>query len=124
VSVPFQVGLQARFAIGPGRIRGLRAAGRASAGAPVAAVTVPNPIAAILGMGDSLNLSAQQVARLQVLSDSLVARARMVSDSSQVEAYRAFALRRALEEARSVLTPEQWTKLPATFKSPTQALND
>lgn len=132
VGVPFQVGVQAQLAVGPGRIRErLRAtSSHHGAGAEPAAppdlaagpaATTADPIAGILALRDSLHLAPAQVAQLQVISDSLTARQRLLPQSpdagSRVAAARDNA-RWALERARAVLTAEQWNKLPDPVKSP------
>jgi len=149
VSVPFQVAFQAHVALGPGRTRErLRAARRGattpgpdSVPAPQVASdpapTFTNPVAAILGLRDSLHLSAEQVGLLQTISDSLDIENRAVSDSLQTEAQRMSDrlppadvrarleprvaaeranIRRALERARSVLAPAQWANVPDALK--------
>src|SRR5256886_2642887 len=99
---------------------------------------LPNPISAMLELRDSLALSPDQVAGLQAIADSLDAQNRPVSDSLRAAVQRAgerpdpgtlFArlrpklaegrehIRRALERARSVLTADQWAKLPDTLKT-------
>ena len=103
-----------------------------------AAPTFTNPVAAILGLRDSLHLSAEQVGLLQVISDSLDIENRAASDSVQTEAQRLSDrvppaevrarlepkvaaeranIRRALERARSVLAPAQWANVPDGLKS-------
>jgi hypothetical protein len=154
-TVPFQIGLQAHLTLGPDRTRDrLRAVFGGRRGGPGAASAegagppdfasrlariLPNPIPTILGFKDSLAYSAEQVAALQAISDSLDAQNKGVSDSLQAEVQKAgdrpdpgimFArlrprldegrenIRRALERARGVLTPEQWKKLPDALKAP------
>ncbi|OLB54807.1 MAG: hypothetical protein AUI13_11095 [Gemmatimonadetes bacterium 13_2_20CM_2_69_23] len=117
VTVPFQIGLQARLTLGPNRTRDrLRASERgATAGADSAAAPhldastparppLPNPVARIMSFRDSLGLSVEQVAALRAIADSLD----VLSQSAQ----------RALQRARAVLTPEQWRKVPEPLKSP------
>jgi hypothetical protein len=103
-----------------------------------AAPTFTNPVAAILGLRDSLHLSAEQVGLLQTISDSLDIETRAASDSLQTEAQRLSDrlpaadvrarlepkvaaeranIRRALERARSVLAPAQWANVPDGLKS-------
>ncbi|HXI64362.1 MAG TPA: carboxypeptidase regulatory-like domain-containing protein [Gemmatimonadales bacterium] len=128
VAVPFQVGVQARYALGPGpardRLRTSSARRQAGTeGGPVpemapAGPTAADPAGAILLLRDSLNLSSEQVAQLQAIADSLGARQRTFSDSSEAQAQRAPNLRWALERVRQVLTPEQWSKVPDPLKSP------
>ncbi len=154
-TVPFQIGLQAHLTLGPDRTRDrLRAVFGGRRGGPGAASAegagppdfasrlariLPNPIPAILGFKDSLAYSAEQVAALHSISDSLDAQNKGVSDSLQAEVQKAgdrpdpgimFArmrprlnegrenIRRALERARGVLPPEQWKKLPDALKAP------
>src|SRR5439155_708466 len=85
VTVPFQIGLQARLTLGPDRLRDrLRASDRrASAERDSAAATpdlgslasarqpLANPVARIVSFRDSLGLSAEQVAALHAIADSL-----------------------------------------------------
>jgi carboxypeptidase family protein len=90
---PFQIGIQARWTVGPDRqrealqglLRGGRGAtgpgggGRAGGRGPLdarAAIerVAPNPAAAVLELRDSLALTADQVERLTRLRDSLAAR--------------------------------------------------
>jgi len=82
ISVPFQLGLQGRYALGPGRVRQ-----RARAAAPTPAVEAPtlpaNLVAAILQLRDSLGCTTDQVTRLGAISDSLDARDRILADSMQ-----------------------------------------
>src|SRR5213079_3131243 len=82
ITVPFQLGLQGRYALGPGRGRQ-----RARAAAPTPAVEAPtlpaNLVAAILQLRDSLGCTSDQVTRLGAISDSLDARDRMLADSMQ-----------------------------------------
>jgi len=95
---------------------------------------------AILGYRDSLQLTVDQVAQLQAISDSLDAAIRDVSDSLSAESRRAGEhadptalydrlrlklaegrrhIRHALEAAQGVLTPDQWARLPDAVKTPT-----
>ena len=155
VTVPFQIAVQGHLAIGPLRLRarpnpgarpGLGADGPVpqDVGARFAEL-LANPVVVILGLRDSLGFSSEQVARLQVVSDSLDAGNRPIADSLQVEAQRAgdgvdptallrrFGpkltegqenIRRALERARAILTAEQWSKLPDALKSPARGASD
>jgi len=104
VTVPFQVGIQAHFTIGPDPVRQrIRTAfggrgggggfggggfgGAGGAGAPDfssrLAQILPNPIPVILGYKDSLRFSPQQDSALQVISDSLDSLNKAVGDSLQ-----------------------------------------
>src|SRR5216117_1159764 len=153
VRVPFQLAIQAHLLLGPmapsRRVRALLGepgAPRGGGGSGVppdfaarVAQILPNPILAILGYRDSLRLSADQVARLQVISDSLDAEIRVVSDSLNAESRRAGGradptalydrlrlklaegrrlIRHALEAAQRALTPHQWAVLPDAVKTP------
>src|SRR2546422_9121349 len=112
VTVPFQIGLQARLTLGPNRMRDrLRASDRrATAGPDSAAATahlgspaparqpLANPIPRIMSFRDSLGLSAEQVAALHAIAASLD----VLSQS----------MRRGLHRARPVPTPQQWRQIP------------
>lgn len=86
ISIPFQVGVNARLMVGPDRardaidaVRGAAFGGRggraggagAGPGGFATALTNFNPILQIINLRDSLKLSEEQVARLRVVSDSL-----------------------------------------------------
>ena len=109
VTVPFQVGIQARVAIGPdrtrdrlrsafggGRGRGGRAGGLLGADSTAAAnfaarfaQILPNPISVMLGLKDTLQLADSQVAALKAIADSLDAQNAAVRDSLQADVQRA-----------------------------------
>jgi hypothetical protein len=108
---PFQIGIQARFAIGPDRMRqaldalrgggGIAGAMAAAGGGPggisgggfrgpvanpaqlIARIdsALPNPAAVVLGMRDSLQLDSGQVVLLTLLRDSLTRRNGVIMDS-------------------------------------------
>lgn len=100
---------------------------------------LPEPIDAILALDDSLRLTAEQVARLEGIRDSLAARndpIRAEADSAITAASARGAgpgelferlgprlnegrrnVQQALERARAVLTPEQWRRVPATIRN-------
>ncbi len=151
VTVPFQLAIQAHLIVGPvapsRRVRtllgepGARGGGGAvpSDFAARLAQILANPIPAILGYRDSLQMTADQIARLQAISDSLDAATRDVSDSLIAESRRAGEhadpttvydrlrpklaegrrhIRHALEAAQGVLTPRQWARLPDAIKTP------
>jgi len=118
VTVPFQIGLQARLTMGPNRRRDRllaserradagpdSAAARPGSASPAPAAQPPaNPVARIVSLRDSLRLSVEQIAELQSLADSLDVLTK--------------SLRLALQRARALLTPEQWRKVPEPLKSP------
>ncbi len=100
---------------------------------------LPNQVTAILALKDSLWLTDDQLTRLQAIADMLDAENRVLSDSVQAQIQRAgdrpdplvlFARirprlaqgreqgRRALEQARAVLTPAQWAELPEPIRNP------
>ena len=100
---------------------------------------LPNPITVMIGMKDTLRLDDAQVTALQAISDSLDAQNAVVRDSLQADVQKAgnrpdpgilFArmrprlqagrenIRKALERARAVLTPDQWKQLPDALKAP------
>lgn len=98
ISVPFQIGLQARYTLGPdrrrqmveGMIRSRRggggggrggsggnnmpAAGQSEGAGAASRFTAFNPVARILELRDSLKLTNDQVAQLQPLADSVAKR--------------------------------------------------
>jgi hypothetical protein len=89
ISVPFQVGINARLMIGPDRSRdaidavrgaamggrGGRAGGPGGGGAGLGGMATAlanfNPVAQILQLKDTLRLTAEQVSKLQLVADSL-----------------------------------------------------
>ena len=163
---PFQISLQARYAIGPDaardRIRaafgggggGARGGGRGRGGfgglgglagegpqqtQSRLAQLIPNPVEAILKLRDSLALTADQVARLQPLSDSVDARSIVLADSIYAAVVKAGSspdprllfgairpylerardnAQHALDQAHSVLTPAQWGRVPDSIRNP------
>jgi len=125
VTVPFQIALQGRLAIGPGTTRRSLRSARQSALDPPAPTLPGNPITAILGLRDSLGCTLDQAAQLRAIADSLDARNRLLPASldagAQLAATRDNA-RWALERARAVLTLAQWSKLADALKSREAAL--
>ena len=100
---------------------------------------LPEPVSAILLLRDTLGLSDEQAARLQAISDSLVAKNEPVREAIRTAVSSAGAnpnpgsifqqigpqlnqgrqnVAAALEEARKVLTPEQWRRVPAALRNP------
>ena len=153
ITVPFQLALQLHLVLGPaaggfggfggGAGRPGVAGGGAPAGPSPAEVAspftapLPNPVAGILRLMDSLRLSTRQVAFLQRVSDMLDARNIVVRDSLRAIIDRAGPrpdqallssrlrpylqqsqehAREALDLARLALTAEQWKKLPDALK--------
>ena len=132
---------------GGGAGAGARRQARAEAGAegrrrfePDAflARALPEPIGLILALRDTLKLTPEQTTRLQQLADSLAEKNRPIRD--EVAAALAAAgeqatpgelfqrvgprlnegrrnVQAALEQARALLTPEQWRRLPASVRN-------
>jgi hypothetical protein len=159
---PFQIGVQARLQVGRDRqremmqqmVQALRDTSRRAAGAAnrggggqggfnirgMLERAAPNPATAVLARREELQLTAQQVTRLEGIRDSLQARMDSTLDAVARQAERASTpaelmnqVRPRMEQARteyqasirvveSALTPEQWAKVPATIKNP-PALN-
>jgi hypothetical protein len=156
ISVPFQIGVNARLTMGPDRMRdaidairgaafGGRGGGRGGGpgggalGAGFAlALANFNPIAQMLQMKDTLRLSEEQVAKLQVVSDSLNAKNTALAQEVRKQVENAGAnpdpaammgqLRPRLDElqknqqealsaARAVLTAEQWNRIPPRIRT-------
>lgn len=144
---PFQLAIQARYAVGPDPARSrLQAAFGRGPGAGSASDffsridrLMPNPVKSIIALRDTLGLTRDQIAKLQPLSDSLDARNSLLADSVRVlmekagnganprELFTRLSPRlneirannaAALGEARSVLTKAQWEKLPDSVKNP------
>ncbi|HSA57217.1 MAG TPA: carboxypeptidase-like regulatory domain-containing protein [Gemmatimonadaceae bacterium] len=102
ISVPFQLGVNARLMVGPDRMRdaidavrgaafgrGGRGGGAGGPGGPAAfAATLAtfNPVAQIIQIKDTLALSAEQVTRLQVVADTLNAKNTALADEVRKEA--------------------------------------
>jgi Carboxypeptidase regulatory-like domain/LTXXQ motif family protein len=106
---------------------------------------VPQPVDAILLLGDSLKLSDDQVARIRVVNDSLKARNAPIREEMSREITAAFTaqqsgagqadpqavfrrvgprlnegrqnVQKALDEVQRILTPEQWRKVPAALRN-------
>jgi hypothetical protein len=145
---PFQLGLQLRVQLGPDRQREMimGALGRGNAGGAggfnirnMIERVAPNPISGIVALRDSLKLTADQVTRLDSISDSLdvqtdslVARverqvAGLGAGTSMAAVFPTIQPRlqegrdaylKAIERARGVLTPEQWLLLPEALRNP------
>ena len=100
---------------------------------------LPNPAAQLLELKDSLALTDSQVVRLTALRDSTAAIYSVVADSIRATVTKAgpnadparlFATMRpqltkgramskqVLEQAQTILTPEQWAKVPDRIKAP------
>jgi hypothetical protein len=155
ISIPFQVGVNARLMVGPDRARdaidavrgaafGGRGGGRGGgAGGPgvagfATALANFNPVLQILNLRDTLKLSAEQVSKLQLVSDSLNAKnmemaqavlkdvesaganpdmaalnARLRPVLEKVQANQQAALR----QAQTILNAEQWRQLPPRIRN-------
>jgi hypothetical protein len=167
---PFQAQLQVRVAVGAqqggaglaaiaggGGGRGGAAGGRAGGpGGPGAGqqsqrfdpaemidrMMANNPVKLIIELRDSLALSAEQVARLQIISDTLDAQVTPLAEEAKkklegstgsgqgqqqmMEVFRELGpslqearrhLNTALQESQKVLTSEQWAKVPANIRN-------
>jgi hypothetical protein len=99
ISVPFQIGVNARLMVGPDRMRDAIDAVRGAAfgrggrggraGGPAAftaALGTFNPIAQIIQLRDTLSLSVEQVTKLQVVADTLNAKNTVLADAVRKEA--------------------------------------
>ncbi|HEX6316387.1 MAG TPA: hypothetical protein VFZ73_16065, partial [Gemmatimonadaceae bacterium] len=152
ISIPFQIGVNARLMVGPDRVRdaidavrgaamggrGGRGGGPAGLGGFATALANFNPVLQILNLRDSLNLSPEQVTKLQLVSDSLNAKntemaqavlkdvqnaganpdmaalnARLRPVLEKVQANQQAALR----QAQAILTAEQWRQLPPRIRN-------
>ncbi len=142
---PFQIALQARYAIGPDPARErLQAAfgrgGQGGGGDFLSRIDrlIPNPITAIIGLRDSIGLSAEQVTKLQMIADSLAAKNKIIADTVRQQIEKAGANPNpaalfaqlnpkladvrannaiALKDAEGILTAEQWAKVPPSVKN-------
>ncbi len=105
--------------------------------APAGEISIPNPVADILALRDSLHLSAVEIVALTDLSDSLrarngriyqsirslLAKSQEAGDVTQMAGSVALMLEeasgntaRAIDAAQKVLRPEQWLVLPAGIR--------
>jgi hypothetical protein len=154
ISVPFQVGVNARLMIGPDRtrdaidaVRGAAMGGRggrgggpggAGLGGMAAALANFNPVAQILQMKDTLQLNADQVAKLQVVADSLNLKNTALAQEVRKDVENAGASpdmaalgarlrpqverlqqnqQAALRQAQQILTAEQWRRVPPRIRN-------
>ncbi len=136
---PFVLALQARLILGPDprdRFRQIFAARTDSS--TIASAAVQNPVAQIIRLRDSLSLTDAQVAQLSIVSDTLVVKSLALGDSiraivakegtgnpqtiltkirPQIVQGRA-NLTAAMAKVQTILTPDQWKKVPETIKNP------
>jgi len=144
---PFVIGLQARLVLGPDPRARFRAVfnsrlDQLANGGTLSGQQTLNPIAQIIQMRDTLQLTQDQVDKLTVISDTLAAKTKVIADSirgqmagkSNPNPQALFALMRplimqgrqnmtaALAQAKDILTPEQWAKVPETVKNPPRGL--
>ncbi|MEP6690525.1 MAG: carboxypeptidase regulatory-like domain-containing protein [Gemmatimonadaceae bacterium] len=144
---PFQVSFQARYALGRDQTRDrinaiFQRGGRDGAGGGVSgflARIAPNPIDSILARTDTLKLTTDQVTRLTALRDTLNAKNMAIADTVRAAIEKLGAnpdmqslfaqaapkltearanIESALKSAQSLLTPEQWGKLPQNVRTP------
>ncbi len=137
---PFVLALQARLTLGPDprdRFRQIFAARTDSSS--MASAAVQNPVAQIIGLRDSLNLSDAQITQLTVVSDTLVAkslalglliRAQVAKQGSGGNPQAIMSairpqivegrqnLTSAMAKVQTILTPDQWKKVPENVKNP------
>ena len=154
IRTPFQLALQARLQVGPDRqrqllegtlrgINGARAAGgRGGRNFDIRTIidrVAPNPVAAIIALKDTLQLTADQVTRLQAVADSLSAKNdtlistledQLAKGQGGADLAAVFPnIQPKLQQARNnylaavksaqvILTPEQWSKLPDDIRNP------
>ncbi len=169
IKVPFQLGIQARYTVGPDRFRdmirgmisgqggpggpggqGQRGAGNfggpgggGPGGGPGGGFGMggvnANPVQQILALKDTIALTAEQVAKLQPISDSLAAKNKVLGEEFQKLLKDAGAnpdmgalfgrirpkmeaaqkdRAAALKEAQAILTAEQWEKVPERVRNP------
>ena len=153
IRTPFQLALTARLQVGPDRqrqllegtlrgINGARAAG-GRGGFDIRTIVnrvAPNPVTAIIAMKDTLQLTPDQIAKLQLIADSLSAEndTLITTIQEQLSKGRAGAdlaavfpniqpklqqarnnYLAAIKSAQNVLTPVQWSKLPEDIRNPT-----
>ena len=136
---PFVLALQARLTLGPDprdRFRQIFAARTDSSA--VASAAVQNPVAQIIQMRDSLNLTDAQVAQLTVVSDTLAAKSLALGNQIRavvakegasnpqsimskirpqiVEGRTNFTA--AMAKVQTILTADQWKKVPQNVKNP------
>jgi hypothetical protein len=156
IRTPFQIALQARVQVGPDRqrqllegtlrgINGDRAAGGGGRNFDIRTIVnrvAPNPVTTILSLKDSLklDLTDDQVTRLQAVADSLTAKNdSLIADVEQqlakgqggADLAAVFPniqprLQQArnnylatIKSAQAILTPQQWNKLPDDVRNPT-----
>ena len=136
---PFVLALQARLTLGPDprdRFRQIFAARTDSSA--VAASAVQNPVAQIIQMRDTLNLTDAQVAQLAVVSDSLAAQSLALGNQIRAVVAKEGSgnpqaimskirpqivegrknLTTAMGKVQTILTPDQWKKVPENVKNP------
>jgi hypothetical protein len=152
IRTPFQLALTARLQVGPdrqrqlleGTLRGING-GRGAGGRNFDIRTIveriaPNPVAAIIGMKDTLQLTADQITKLQAVADSLsaqndtliktvedqLAKGQGGADLAAVFPNIQPKLQQArnnylaaIKSAQAILTPVQWSKLPEDIRNPT-----
>lgn len=152
IRTPFQLALQARLQVGPdrqrqlleGTLRGINGArGRGGRNFDIRTIVnriAPNPVTAIIQMKDTLQLTADQITRLQAVADSLgakndtlintveeqLAKGQGGADLAAVFPNIQPKLQQArnnylaaIRSAQAILTPVQWSKLPEEIRNPT-----
>ncbi|MEO6446109.1 MAG: carboxypeptidase regulatory-like domain-containing protein [Gemmatimonadaceae bacterium] len=170
ISIPFQLGVQARYTLGPDRFRdmirgmisgegggnhggpqgprgqqfgggGPGGQGGPGGGGGFAGGLNVNPVASVIALKDSIELTAEQLAKLQPMSDSVAKHNAVLIAEFQKLTKDAGAnpdmgalfskIRPKMEQAQKdrvvlmksveeILTPEQWEKVPERIRNPQQ----
>lgn len=149
IRTPFQLALTARLQVGPdrqrqlleGTLRGIN--GRGGRGGfdirTIVNRVAPNPVDTIIAMKDTLQLTADQLAKLQLVADSLraendtlistiqqqLAKGQGGADLAAVFPNIQPKLQQArnnylaaIKRAQAILTPVQWSRLPDAIRNP------
>jgi hypothetical protein len=151
IRTPFQLALQARLQVGPDRqrqllegtlrgINGGRGGGRNFDIRTIVNRIAPNPVTAIIQMKDTLQLTADQITKLQAVADSLTAKndtlisvveEQLAKGQGGADLAAVFPniqpklqqarnnYLAAIKSAQAILTPVQWSRLPEEIRNPT-----
>ncbi len=136
---PFVLSLQARLVLGPDprdRFRQIFAARTDTSATNAAAVQ--NPVAQVIQMRDTLGLTDDQVAKLNVVSDTLASQTKAIAAVIRAQVQKNGGsnpqaimssirpqitqgrkdLADAMAQVKTILTPAQWAKVPDSVKNP------